>query len=107
MSPRDRLQIWRGKLSRTLRCLTTHSPAANTAFAAAAVGDDVDYSYRLLFFLEGRDATAYSDLDSGSCCPIFRTPRLGKPVEVIYIPDRTHILEKPWDRMISEQGHVD
>ena len=32
---------------------------------------------------------------------------LGKPVEMIYIPDGTHILEKPWDRMISQQGNVD
>jgi Tol biopolymer transport system component len=33
--------------------------------------------------------------------------RLGKPVEMIYIPEGTHILEKPWDRMISQQGDVD
>jgi hypothetical protein len=33
--------------------------------------------------------------------------RLGKPVEMIYIPDGTHILEKPWDRMISQQGDLD
>jgi hypothetical protein len=33
--------------------------------------------------------------------------RLGKPVEMIYIPGGTHILEKPWDRMISQQGNVD
>ncbi len=32
---------------------------------------------------------------------------LGKPVEMIYIPDGTHVLEKPWDRMISQQGNVD
>jgi hypothetical protein len=32
---------------------------------------------------------------------------LGKPVEMIYIPEGTHILEKPWDRMISQQGDVD
>jgi hypothetical protein len=32
---------------------------------------------------------------------------LGKPVEMIYIPDGVHILEKPWDRMISQQGNVD
>ena len=32
---------------------------------------------------------------------------LGKPVELIYTPDGTHILEKPWDRMISQQGDVD
>jgi len=32
---------------------------------------------------------------------------LGKPVEMIYIPDGTHILEKPWDRMVSQQGDVD
>src|ERR1051325_4539154 len=33
--------------------------------------------------------------------------QLGKPVEMIYIPEGTHILEKPWDRMISQQGNVD
>jgi hypothetical protein len=33
--------------------------------------------------------------------------RLGKPVEMIYIPEGTHILEKPWDRVISQQGNVD
>jgi hypothetical protein len=33
--------------------------------------------------------------------------RLGKPVEMIYIPEGTHVLEKPWDRMISQQGDVD
>jgi hypothetical protein len=32
---------------------------------------------------------------------------LGKPVELIYIPDGTHILERPWDRVISQQGNVD
>jgi hypothetical protein len=33
--------------------------------------------------------------------------RLVKPVEMIYIPDGTHILAKPWDRRISQQGDVD
>jgi hypothetical protein len=33
--------------------------------------------------------------------------RLGKPVEMMYIPDGVHILEKPWDRMVSQQGDVD
>jgi hypothetical protein len=33
--------------------------------------------------------------------------RLGKPVEMIYIPEGTHILEKPWERMTSQQGNVD
>lgn len=33
--------------------------------------------------------------------------RLGKPVEMIYIPDGVHVLEKPWDRMVSQQGNVD
>jgi dipeptidyl aminopeptidase/acylaminoacyl peptidase len=33
--------------------------------------------------------------------------RLGKPIEMIYVPEGTHILEKPWDRMISQQGNVD
>jgi hypothetical protein len=33
--------------------------------------------------------------------------RLRKPVEMIYIPEGTHILEKPRDRVISQQGNVD
>jgi hypothetical protein len=33
--------------------------------------------------------------------------RLGKPVEMIYVPQGTHILEKPWERMTSQQGNVD
>jgi hypothetical protein len=33
--------------------------------------------------------------------------RLGKPVEMIYIPEGTHILEKPWELMTSQQSNVD
>jgi len=33
--------------------------------------------------------------------------RLRKPVEMIMIQDGSHVLEKPWDRMISQQGNVD
>jgi hypothetical protein len=33
--------------------------------------------------------------------------QLGKPVEMIYIPEGTHLVEKPWDRVISQQGNVD
>jgi hypothetical protein len=33
--------------------------------------------------------------------------RLGKPVEMVYIPEGTHVLEKPWERMISQQGNVE
>lgn len=32
---------------------------------------------------------------------------LGKPVDLIYLPDGAHILEKPWERMASQQGDVD
>jgi len=32
---------------------------------------------------------------------------LGKPVDMVYLPDGVHILEKPWDRMVSQQGDVD
>ena len=30
--------------------------------------------------------------------------RLGKPVEMIYIPEGVHIVEKPWDRMSLATG---
>ncbi len=33
--------------------------------------------------------------------------RLGKPVELIYMPDGAHILVKPWNRLTSQQGNVD
>jgi hypothetical protein len=33
--------------------------------------------------------------------------RLGKPAELMYFPTGTHILEKPWDRLASQQGTVD
>jgi dipeptidyl aminopeptidase/acylaminoacyl peptidase len=33
--------------------------------------------------------------------------RLSKPVELIYIPDGDHVLVKPWERMVSQQGNVD
>jgi len=33
--------------------------------------------------------------------------RLRKAVEMIYIPEGTHVLEKPWDRAVSQQGDVD
>jgi len=33
--------------------------------------------------------------------------RLGKPVELLYFPTGTHILEKPWDRLSSQQGTID
>ncbi|HWC73270.1 MAG TPA: hypothetical protein VG454_04965, partial [Gemmatimonadales bacterium] len=32
---------------------------------------------------------------------------LGKPTEMIYIPDGAHVLVKPWERMTSQQGVVD
>jgi hypothetical protein len=33
--------------------------------------------------------------------------RLRKPVDLIYLPDATHVLIKPWERMTSQQGNVD
>lgn len=33
--------------------------------------------------------------------------RLRKPVELIFMPDAPHVLTKPWERMISQQGNVD
>jgi len=32
---------------------------------------------------------------------------LGKPVEMVYIPEGVHILEKPWERLISQQGNLE
>jgi dipeptidyl aminopeptidase/acylaminoacyl peptidase len=33
--------------------------------------------------------------------------RLGQPVEMLYLPEGTHVLVRPWDRMASEQTAVD
>jgi len=33
--------------------------------------------------------------------------RLSRPVEMIYLENGTHELQKPWDRMASQQGNVD
>ncbi len=33
--------------------------------------------------------------------------RLDKPVELVMLHDATHLLVKPWDRMVSQQGNVD
>lgn len=32
---------------------------------------------------------------------------LGKPTELVYIPDGVHVLVKPWERLTSQQGAVD
>lgn len=33
--------------------------------------------------------------------------RLGKPIEMVYLPEAVHVLQKPWERMVSQQGNVD
>jgi len=33
--------------------------------------------------------------------------RLGKPTEMLYFPTGVHVLQKPWDRLASQQGTVD
>jgi dipeptidyl aminopeptidase/acylaminoacyl peptidase len=33
--------------------------------------------------------------------------RMGKPVEMVMTKDGEHILQKPWERMVSQQGNVD
>ena len=37
----------------------------------------------------------------------FELSRLHRPVEMVYMQDGEHVLERPWDRMISQQGTVD
>jgi hypothetical protein len=32
---------------------------------------------------------------------------LNKPVDFVWLPNGTHLLVKPWERMTSEQGNVD
>jgi dipeptidyl aminopeptidase/acylaminoacyl peptidase len=33
--------------------------------------------------------------------------RLGKPVEMVALQDGEHVLQKPWERLVSQQGNVD
>jgi len=33
--------------------------------------------------------------------------RLGKPVEMTIMQDGTHVMQRPWDRIIDQQGNVD
>ncbi len=33
--------------------------------------------------------------------------RLRRPVELVVLQDASHVLEKPWDRMVSQQGNAD
>jgi hypothetical protein len=33
--------------------------------------------------------------------------RLAKPVDMVMLRDGVHLLEKPWDRIVSQQGDVD
>jgi dipeptidyl aminopeptidase/acylaminoacyl peptidase len=33
--------------------------------------------------------------------------RLGKPVDMVYLPTAAHVLVKPWDRMVSQEGTLD
>jgi dipeptidyl aminopeptidase/acylaminoacyl peptidase len=33
--------------------------------------------------------------------------RLEKPVDLVYLPEGTHVLVKPWERMVSQEGSVD
>ena len=33
--------------------------------------------------------------------------RLHKPVELVYLQSGAHILQRPWERMVSQQGNVD
>jgi dipeptidyl aminopeptidase/acylaminoacyl peptidase len=33
--------------------------------------------------------------------------RLGRPVELIYLPDASHVVVRPWERLVSQQGNVD
>ncbi|MGA2811778.1 MAG: hypothetical protein ABSG16_10300 [Candidatus Acidiferrum sp.] len=39
--------------------------------------------------------------------PFVGLKRLGVPVELVFFPTGTHIMEKPWDRLVSEGAAVD
>jgi len=33
--------------------------------------------------------------------------RLRRPIDFVYLPDAVHVLQKPWERLVSQQGNVD
>lgn len=39
--------------------------------------------------------------------PFVGLKRLGRPVDLIFFPTGTHIMEKPWDRLVSQGSAVD
>ncbi|HMI50614.1 MAG TPA: hypothetical protein VK525_03820 [Candidatus Saccharimonadales bacterium] len=39
--------------------------------------------------------------------PYIGLKRLGVPVELVFFPTGTHIMEKPWDRLVSQGGAAD
>jgi hypothetical protein len=39
--------------------------------------------------------------------PYVGLKRLGVPVELVFFPAGTHIMEKPWDRLVSQGAAVD
>ncbi len=39
--------------------------------------------------------------------PYIGLKRMGRPVELLYFPGGSHILEKPWDRLASQGGSVE
>jgi hypothetical protein len=39
--------------------------------------------------------------------PFAGLKRMGRPVELIFFPTGTHIMEKPWDRLVSQGSAVD
>ena len=48
-----------------------------------------------------------ADLLSSMWAPFVGLRRLRKPVELLYFPTGTHIMEKPWDRLASQGGAVE
>jgi dipeptidyl aminopeptidase/acylaminoacyl peptidase len=47
------------------------------------------------------------DILSSMWAPFVGLRRLRKPVELLYFPTGTHIMEKPWDRLASQGSAVD
>jgi dipeptidyl aminopeptidase/acylaminoacyl peptidase len=106
-----------GGYSQYLQFLNAHQ---YTASDSEALNGGMPFGGSLLYWLR-RSPEFYLDLvdtplllqvsapdNVGSMwAPFVGLKRLGKPVELLYFPNGSHIREKPWDRLASQGGTVD
>jgi dipeptidyl aminopeptidase/acylaminoacyl peptidase len=106
-----------GGYSQYLQFLNAHQYTASDSEAingAAPFGSGLLYWLRRSpeFSLDMIDTPLMLQVNTPDNLPSMWAPfvglkRLGKPVELLYFPTGTHMMEKPWDRLASQGGAVD